>query len=173
VKLDQLICHREQALLTRARSDDAGRGGDEDRRCFRCRTCLAMLSTLLACVVVAHPVQAESCSKSRDYILLNSAGDLPQRPKVYQDLFKSCLDTLQLSNVKDAFVLKAGAIAVIPKNDGVSATAGTLAQFCTRFRAGTLRFITRKELTDAVNIARVVELSVSGATSCRRITGSG
>jgi len=52
---------------------------------------------------------------------------LPQRPKVYQDLFKNCLDTLQMSNVKDAFVLKAGAIAVIPKIDGVAATQENIA----------------------------------------------
>jgi hypothetical protein len=174
VKPEQPICRREQAWRARPRSDDVAPGRrDGDRRCFRCRTCVAIPSALLACIVAASPVRAESCSKSRDYILLNSAGDLPQKPKVYQDLFKSCLDTLQMSNVKDAFVLKTGAIAVIPKNDGIAATAGTLAQFCTRFRAGTLRFIARNELSDAANIARVVDLSVSGATSCRRITGNG
>lgn len=165
---------REQAWQTRLSSDDAAAGWrDRDQCRFGCGTWVKLPSALLACVVVASPAQAESCSKSRDYILLNSAGDLPQKPKVYQDLFKSCLDTLQMSNVKDAFVLKAGAIAVIPKNDGIAATANTLAQFCTRFRAGTLRFIARRELSDAANIARVVDMSVSGATSCRRITGSG
>jgi hypothetical protein len=169
-----ICCGREQSWQTRPSSDDAAAGRrDRDQRRFGWGTWVAIPSALLACIVVASPAPAESCSKSRDYILLNSAGDLPQRPKVYQDLFKNCLDTLQMSNVKDAFVLKAGAIAVIPKIDGVAATANTLAQFCTRFRAGTLRFIARRELSDAANIARVVDMSVSGATSCRRITGSG
>ena len=83
---------------------------------------------------------AESCSKSRDSRALS--GELPQKPKVYQDLFKSCLDTLLMSNVKDAFILKGGAITVIPKDDAVTATTTTLAQFCGRFRGGNVRFIT-------------------------------
>src|SRR6187549_2847743 len=86
----------------------------------------------LGCVVLAGTARADSCTKSRDYILENAV-DLPQKPQAYQELFKNCLETLQLSNVKDAFILQAGAIAVIPRNDSVSATASTLAQFCTRF----------------------------------------
>ena len=133
----------------------------------------AIVLGVLAFVIVAVPARADSCGKSRDYILSNATGDLPQKPQVYQDLFKSCIDTLAMSNVKDAFVLKAGAIAVIPKNDGVAATASTLAQFCARFRRGTLRFVARRELADAANVARAVEMSVAGVASCRRITGSG
>jgi hypothetical protein len=131
------------------------------------------MSAALAFVVLALPAHADSCGKSRDFILSNAAGDLPQKPQVYQDLFKSCIDTLGMSNVKDAFVLKAGAIAVIPKNDGVAATASTLAQFCARFRRGTLRFIARRELADAANIARAIDMSVAGVVPCRKITGTG
>src|ERR1700722_2960002 len=73
---------------------------------------------------------AESCTASRAYILTDPLSDLPQSPQSYQDLFNMCLTTLELSNVKDAFLLKSGAVAVIPKNDGIIATANTLAQFC-------------------------------------------
>ena len=129
-------------------------------------------SAVVAIVVLAAPARAESCSKSRDYIFANSSGELPQKPKVYQDLFKSCLDTLLMSNVKDAFILKGGAIAVIPKDDGVTATTTTLAQFCGRFRGGNVRFIARRELLEASNIARAVQISSAGSISCRKITGS-
>jgi hypothetical protein len=134
---------------------------------------VAKLSALLACVVLATSAHADSCGKSRDYILSGAAGNLQHKPQIYQDLFKICLDTLQMFNVKDAFVLKAGAIAVIPKNDGVALTASTLTQFCGRFRRATLRFVARRELHEVANISRVVDLSISGVTPCRTITGSG
>lgn len=127
------------------------------------------------CLVGLHvtTAQADSCAKSRDYILANASGDLPRRSKSYQELYKSCLQTLQLPNVKDAYVLKSGAIAVLPRNDSVPATAGTLAQFCTRFPQQTLRFITRKEKRVVNNIARVVQLSTSQSTPCQKISGGG
>jgi hypothetical protein len=137
------------------------------------RSCLAAgVSAVLALVVLAAPAGAESCTKSRDYIFMESSGDLPQKSKVYQDLVKNCLDTLLMANVKDAFILKGGAIAVIPKDDGVTATTNTLAQFCGRFRGGSLRFIARRELPEASNMARAVRLSSTGSISCRKITGS-
>jgi hypothetical protein len=74
--------------------------------------------------------------------------------------------------VKDAFILKGGAIAVIPKDDGLTATTTTLAQFCGRFRGGNVRFIARRELPEASNIARAVQISSAGSISCRKITGS-
>jgi len=128
---------------------------------------------VVALLALAGSAHAESCSRSRDYILTNSSGDLPQKPQAYQDLFKTCLDTLQMTNVKDAFVLKAGAVAVIPKDDSVIATANTLAQFCGRFRRGMLRFVTRRELPEAANIARAIELSTTQATACERLNGDG
>jgi hypothetical protein len=125
----------------------------------------------LGCVVLAGTAHADSCGKSRDYILENAA-ELPQKPQVYQELFKDCLETLQLSNVKDAFILQAGAIAVIPRNDSVSATASTLAQFCTRFPRGNLHFIGRKIQAQAASISRAVRLSTQ-STPCEKISGGG
>jgi hypothetical protein len=118
------------------------------------------------------PARADSCARSRDYIL-ESAADLTRRSQAYQELYKSCLQTLQLPNVKDAFILKSGAIAVLPRNDSVAATAGTLAQFCTRFPRQTLRFITRREMRIVNNVALVVQLSTSRSTPCQKISGSG
>jgi hypothetical protein len=117
--------------------------------------------------------RAESCTKSRDYILTNSS-DLPQKPKIYQSLFRDCLDTITLSNVQDAYILKKGAIAVLPRRDTISATASTLAQFCERFPRGTLHFIGQKDRAKiANNISRVVDWSSSHSTSCQQIKGGG
>ena len=82
------------------------------------------LVAALAIMLCMSAARADNCDKSRDYILASS--DLPQKPQTYRDLSKMCRDTLLLSNVKEAFVLKAGAIAAVPKIDSVSATAGTL-----------------------------------------------
>ena len=128
-----------------------------------------------ACIISLHVVEAraEGCSKSRDYILADGSGDLPRSPRAYLDLYKSCLQTLQMSNVKDAFVLKAGAIAVLPRNDSVPATAGTLAQFCMQFPKQTLRFIAPREGRLVNNVALVVQLGVSQSVPCQKISGSG
>lgn len=128
------------------------------------------------CCIMAMQVgsaQADSCAKSRDYILASATDDLPRRPQSYTDLYKVCLQSLQLPNVKDAFVLKSGAIAVLPRDDRVPATAGTLAQFCTQFPRQTLRFITKRETRLVRDVARVVQLSTSQSTPCQKITGSG
>ena len=133
-------------------------------------TAKSVLSVLLL-GLAATQVQAESCTRSREYILTDNAGELPRQPASYQTLFKVCLDTLMLPNVRDAFILKDGGIAVVPRIDEVGATASTLAQFCTRYPQGTLRFITRGELPMTANIGRAVQISSGGATSCRKITG--
>ena len=128
---------------------------------------------LLACAGTTGTAQAESCTKSRDYILTN-ASDLPQKPKIYQSLFRDCLDTITLSNVQDAYILKKGAIAVLPRRDTISATASTLAQFCERFPRGTLHFIGQKDKAKiANNIGRVVDWSSPNSTSCMQIKGGG
>lgn len=127
----------------------------------------------LAAILAINGIGAalgESCSRSRDYIL-NNASDLPQKSQVYLELFRNCLDTLQLSNVQDAFVLKAGTIAVLPRTDTVAATAGTLAQFCQRFPRGTLNFIARKDRAQVANMGRAVNLSFSHPTTCKQIRG--
>ena len=126
------------------------------------------------CIIGLHvaAAHANSCDRSLDYILTNASEDM-RRPQVYRQLYKSCQQALQFSNVRDAFVLRDGAIAVLPRNDSVPATAGTLAQFCTRFPRLTLRFITPRERRLARNIARVVQLSSSQSTPCQKISGSG
>jgi hypothetical protein len=130
----------------------------------------SLLAVLILGLLAGH-AQAESCTKSREYILTDSAGDLPQQASSYQNLFRACLDTLMLPNVRDAFILRDGAIAVVPKADGITATANTLAQFCGRYPHGTLRFITRGELPMTTNIARAVQISAGSATTCAKITG--
>jgi hypothetical protein len=120
----------------------------------------------------AGAAQAESCTKSRDAIL-SAASDLPQKPKIYQGLMRECLDTMTLPNVQDAFILKVGAIAVLPRRDTVSATAVTLAQFCERFPRGTLHFVGKKERAKVANITRAVEWSSPHSTSCGKIRGGG
>jgi hypothetical protein len=130
------------------------------------------LIVVLGIVGVTDTARAESCTKSRDFILTNSS-DLPQKAKVYQGLFRDCLDTIPLSNVQDAFVLKVGAIAVLPRLDTIPATASTLAQFCERFPRGTLHFLGKKERAQAANVARVVDWSSPRSTSCQRIKGGG
>lgn len=134
---------------------------------------LTCVCAVVACLgVCAVEARAESCGKSRDQILA-SASDLPRSPRTYQELYKSCLEALQMSNVKDAFVLKVGAVAVLPRNDSLSATAGTLAQFCTRFPRETLRFIGRREARLVYDIGAIVQLTASLSTPCPKITGSG
>lgn len=128
--------------------------------------------TVLAATVISGAAHAESCSKSRDY-LLTEASDLPQRPSIYQALYRDCMDTLELPNVQDAFVLKVGAIAVIPKRDTVAATASTLAQFCERFPRGTLHFIKRKDRALAARMSKAVQMTAVNPTPCVRIKGGG
>jgi len=119
------------------------------------------------------PAAADNCSASYEYIRDSGANDLPQPLRAYRSLLQMCMDTLSLSNVKDAFILKSGAIAVVPRTDGMAATAGTLAQFCERFPRGTLHVIGRDELPQTKRIARAVGLSSAHATPCREISGGG
>ena len=114
---------------------------------------------------------ADSCERSRDYLLGGLAGELPQAPQSYKQLFSICTATADLSNVKDAFILKDGGIGVVARNDGVAATAATLSDFCRRFPRATLRFISRKDQQRAKTIAQTVTIASGGATSCRKIQG--
>lgn len=127
--------------------------------------------TAFLCAAFTAPVLAESCTKSREHILAN-ATDLPQRPQVYQELTRNCLETVQMSNVKDAYVLRVGAIAVVPRKDTVAATAATLAQFCARFPNGTLHFIGKKDLRKPLSVSRAVQLASMRATPCQKIMGN-
>jgi hypothetical protein len=114
---------------------------------------------------------SESCTRSRDYLLGGLAGELPQTPQSYKQLFNICTATADLSNVKDAYLLKDGGIGVVAKNDGVAATAATLSDFCRRFPRATLRFISRKDQERAKTIAQTVAIGSLSATSCRKIQG--
>jgi phosphatidylinositol alpha-1,6-mannosyltransferase len=118
------------------------------------------------------PARAESCTRSRDYLLEGNAGSLPGPAEVYRNLFKACLDTSSMSNVKDAFVLRDGGIAAIPKQDTLPATAATLSQFCDAHPRATLRFLSRKDLQQGSTIGRIVTISSTGSTSCPQIKGN-
>jgi hypothetical protein len=128
--------------------------------------------TIILATLALNSAQAASCNKSRDYLLGSLGGDLPEPPQAYQALFKVCMATAAMANVKDVFILKDGGIAVIPKQDSVPATAATLSTFCTAYPRGILRFITRKELPQAKSIGKVVQMSSTGATPCRKIMGN-
>ena len=126
---------------------------------------------LLAALVLTGPVSAEGCNSSREYILEGLAGDLEKPAARYQDLFKICVETLTLANVKDAYVLKDGGIAIIPTRNTLAATAGTLAQFCQRFPKSVARFLTARERSKALTVGLVVMMSSMGATTCKKIRG--
>lgn len=127
------------------------------------------LIAILLTIVCIDPVLAENCTRSRDYILDGLAGDLPKPPKTYQDLFKACIETLGLPNVKDAYILKDGAIAISPKRNTVLATAETLARFCRQFPWRTARFLTLREQQMRPTIGLLVMTSSAGATPCQSI----
>lgn len=93
-------------------------------------------------------------------------------PQAYQNLFKVCLATAAMTNVKDAFILKDGGIGVVPKQDSVAATAGTLSSFCNAYPRGTLRFITRKDQKLGLSVSHVVKLSSTSSTPCKVIKGN-
>lgn len=130
---------------------------------------LAAIAILLALATTS--ARAENCSASRDYLLGSLAGDLKLPPQGYKDLFKICMATLAMPNVKDAYILLDGGIAVIAKEDSVAATAATLSHFCDAYPKGTLRFLTRKEMLLAKSIVSVVQMKSTSATPCQRIKG--
>jgi hypothetical protein len=133
-----------------------------------------IVQTLVAAAfasLAASTADADSCSRSREYLLGGLAGELPQPPESYKPLFNMCLETANLSNVKDSFILKDGGIGVITKRDSVAATAATLAEFCQKFPRATLRFATKSELLRSKSITELIKLSSGSTTSCRKIRG--
>jgi hypothetical protein len=135
------------------------------------RTLLTLMLAAALLHVATVRAAAESCTRSREYILTDSETELPHQPAAYQRLFKVCLDALTMSNVRDAFILRDGAIAIVPKIDDVATTAGTLAEFCRRYPNGVARFIRRGELPLIASMGRAVDISSGSATSCARIVG--
>ena len=121
--------------------------------------------------LVNGTAHAENCGKSREYLLGGLAGDLPMPPQAYEDLFRTCMATSAMANVKDAYILRDGGIAVIPKQDSISATAATLSQFCDRYPRATLRFLTRREIQLTTSVSGIIRMSSQSSTSCRKIKG--
>ena len=114
---------------------------------------------------------SENCLRSREYLLGSLSGDLTLPPQAYNDLFKICNAAAAMSNVRDAYILRDGGIAVVPKQDGIAATAATLSQFCDTYPRATLRFLTPKEMLLAKSVVSVVQMSSGSSTPCKRIKG--
>jgi hypothetical protein len=131
---------------------------------------LALIAVFLALAV--NSARAEHCGKSREYLLGNLSGDLALPPQAYEDLFKTCLATAAMANVKDAYILKDGGIAVIAKQDSVPATAATLSQFCDAYPRSTLHFLTHKELLEVKSIVTIIKISSTSSASCQKIKGT-
>ncbi len=129
---------------------------------------MAILLTMICCGSAAN---AQGCLKSMDYLMSGSAGDLPRQPASYRDLYKVCSQVLRMNGVEDAYVMKDGGIAVIPRSHSVAATAGMLAQFCQAHPRETLRFITEREQRRGLTTGLVVMMSSSGSSSCPKIRG--
>jgi hypothetical protein len=132
-------------------------------------TRIVLIAVFLA-LAVGH-ARAESCGKSREYLLGNLGGDLAMSPQAYENLFKICMATVAMANVKDAYILRDGGIAVIPKQDTVAATAATLSQFCDAYPKATLHFLTAKELLQVKSIVNVIKISSTSSTPCQKIKG--
>jgi len=132
---------------------------------------LVLVAMMLLTINVTGASAADSCAKSRDYILEGMAGALTRPARSYQNLFKVCLQTLTLPNVKDAYVLKAGLIAIDPRRNTTMATASTLAQFCRQFPHSTARIFTPGEQRQAKTVGLVVMMPALTARSCQAIRG--
>ena len=126
---------------------------------------------LLALAAGAAQADSENCRKSREYLLGTPGGDVTLTPQAYNDLFKICIATTAMPNVKDAYILRDGGIAVIPKQDSVPATAATLAQFCDAYPHSVLRFITRREKLSIRSVTDVARMSSTSSTPCKKIKG--
>jgi hypothetical protein len=122
-------------------------------------------------ILAVSPSHADSCDKSRSYLFGGLGGDLTLPPKEYDDLFKRCLTTASMTNVKDVYMLKDGGIAVLPKQDTLAATAATLSQFCDAYPRATLHFLTKRERTDDKSLADIVRIRSTSSTSCQKIKG--
>ncbi|WP_207234519.1 hypothetical protein [Bradyrhizobium sp. Leo170] len=126
---------------------------------------------LLVLATGAAHAGADNCRRSREYLLGSLGGDLKLPPQSYTDLFKICLAASSMTNVKDAYILKDGGIAVVPKQDTIPATASTLSQFCDAYPSATLRFLTSKEVLTIKSVVGIVQLSSTSATPCKKIKG--
>ena len=118
------------------------------------------------------PAYADNnCDKTREYLLGGLGGELMLSPTEYDNLFKQCQATAAMSNVRDAYILKDGGVAVVPKQDTVAATATTLSQFCEAYPRATLHFLTKRERAQDKSLADIIRISSTSSTSCQKIRG--
>jgi hypothetical protein len=132
---------------------------------------MKQLAFMILLASLIGPAYADNCGKSREYLLGDFDGDLMRSPAEYDNLFKQCLATAAMSNVKDAYILKDGGIAVVPKQDTVAATATTLSQFCEAYPRATLHFLTKRERAQDKSLADIIRISSTSSTSCQKIMG--
>jgi len=134
-----------------------------------------MQKLLLICVAFglgcSAAQAADGCTKSREYLLSGRAGDLTMPVTSYTKLFKTCSATATMPNVKNAYMLRDGGIAVTPKQDTVAATAATLSRFCESNPRGTLRFLSKRDLKLNRSVLDIVKISSTSATSCKKLKG--
>jgi hypothetical protein len=135
------------------------------------------VKTLVAIAVLfmlaggAARAENDNCRRSREYLLGSLGGDATLPPQAYNDLFKICMATVVMPNVRDAYILKDGGIAVVAKQDTVPATAATLSQFCDAYPHAVLRFLTRKEMLQTKSVVSIVQMSSTSSTPCKKIKG--
>jgi hypothetical protein len=132
---------------------------------------LVAIAVLLALGSGAARAENDNCRRSREYLLGSLGSDTTLPPQAYNDLFKICMATVALPNIRDAYILKDGGIAVVAKQDSVPATAATLSQFCDAYPHAVLRFLTRKEMLQAKSVVSIVQMSSTSSTPCKKIKG--
>jgi hypothetical protein len=124
-------------------------------------------------IVAGNAARAENdnCRRSREYLLGSLSGEATLPPQAYNDLFKICMAAVAMPNVRDAYILKDGGIAIVAKQDSISATAATLSQFCDAYPHAVLRFLTRREMLQSKSVVSVVLMSSTSSTPCKKIKG--
>lgn len=159
------VRRRDVWTVLHRQSDGTGQRDDGMRRQ------LVAIAVFLALTCSTARAENENCRRSREYLLGSLSGDLTLPPQAYNDLFKICMAAAAMSNVKDAYILKDGGIAVVAKQDSVPATAATLSQFCDAYPRAVLRFLTRKEMLSVKSVVGVVQMSSTSSTPCKKIKG--
>ena len=144
-----------------------GNAGPRDHSMTR----MVAIALFLTLAGNAARADSENCRRSREYLLGSLSDDLTLPPQAYNDLFKICNAAAAMSNVRDAYILKDGGIAVVPKQDSIAATAATLSRFCDNYPHAVLRFLTRNEMLSVKSVVGVVQMSSTSSTPCKKIKG--
>jgi hypothetical protein len=87
--------------------------------CDHSMTRMVAIALFLTLAGNAAWADSENCLRSREYLLGSLSGDLLLPPQAYNDLFKICNAAATMSNVRDAYILRDGGIAVVPKQDSI------------------------------------------------------